>query len=389
MRQYTRFSEQVDRYLGTPEVLTVVLLTAVIVGLIYYVGQLIAPIFVAAVIAYVMHGLVNLLTGVGVPFRYAKWSVSALASLTVILMVLLLPSLWTQLLRILQTIPQLWDSTLEWMRDATLQYPQLLGAVNLDQVNDSVREIAFDSLGSLVGSGLDTLIGLGQFLMYTVLVPVMVFFFVKDGSDYIRWFVEKLLPKRSGLIVEVWGDFSGRLSSYVRGKFLEATIVAVISWILFAVVGVPYAELLGILVGFSVFVPVIGAAIVTVPVAAVGVQEFGVSSGLIVLLAGYAVVQAIDAGVLVPYIFSDAVSLAPVSIIIAVIVFGGLWGFWGVFLSIPLATLLKAFVVVLPKYTSSEWRNPVLSSGESVEPSERPSAQRADSSSKASSTSEA
>jgi putative permease len=61
-------------------------------------------------------------------------------------------------------------------------------------------------------------------------------------------------------------------------------------------------------------------------------------------MLAYGIIQIIDGNVIVPLLFSEAVNLHPVTIIIAVILFGGLWGFWGVFFAIPLATLVKAVI---------------------------------------------
>ncbi|MNT53842.1 hypothetical protein D3C72_1909530 [compost metagenome] len=66
-------------------------------------------------------------------------------------------------------------------------------------------------------------------------------------------------------------------------------------------------------------------------------------------MVAYLVIQALDGNLLVPLLFSEAVNLHPVAIIIAVLVFGGLWGFWGVFFAIPLATLVKAVLNAWPK----------------------------------------
>ena len=63
---------------------------------------------------------------------------------------------------------------------------------------------------------------------------------------------------------------------------------------------------------------------------------------------GYGVIQALDGNVLVPFLFSEAVNLHPIAIILAVIVFGGMWGLWGVFFAIPLATLVKAVLNAWP-----------------------------------------
>ena len=76
--------------------------------------------------------------------------------------------------------------------------------------------------------------------------------------------------------------------------------------------------------------------------ALIGLFQWGLGNEFMVLMIVYAVIQALDGNVLVPILFSEAVNLHPVAIIAAVLIFGGLWGFWGVFFAIPLATLFKA-----------------------------------------------
>jgi putative permease len=66
------------------------------------------------------------------------------------------------------------------------------------------------------------------------------------------------------------------------------------------------------------------------------------------VFAVYLVIQVLDGNVLVPLLFSEAVNLHPVAIILAVLFFGGIWGIWGVFFAIPLATLIKAIINAWP-----------------------------------------
>jgi len=66
------------------------------------------------------------------------------------------------------------------------------------------------------------------------------------------------------------------------------------------------------------------------------------------VMIAYAVIQALDGNLLVPLMFSEVVNLHPVAIILAILIFGGLWGFWGIFFAIPLATLVKAVINAWP-----------------------------------------
>jgi putative permease len=84
--------------------------------------------------------------------------------------------------------------------------------------------------------------------------------------------------------------------------------------------------------------------------------QWGWSSDFIYLGITYLVIQAIDGNVLVPLLFSEVVNLHPVAIIVAILVFGGLWGFWGVFFAIPLGTLVKAVLTAWPRAQKREQR---------------------------------
>ena len=87
----------------------------------------------------------------------------------------------------------------------------------------------------------------------------------------------------------------------------------------------------------------------TVPVFLIGVSQWGGGPELTYLMVVYFIIQALDGNVLVPLLFSEAVNLHPVAIILAVVFFGGIWGMWGVFFAIPLATLIKALIDAWPR----------------------------------------
>jgi putative permease len=189
------------------------------------------------------------------------------------------------------------------------------------------------------------LIGLVVFL---VLMPILVFFFLKDKHQILAWF-RTYLPRNRALAMKVWREVDAQIGNYVRGKVLEILIIWVVTYVTFMLLGVPFAMLLSMLVGFSVIIPYIGAAVVTIPVAIVAFIEFGFTMHFVWVLVAYAIIQVLDGNVLVPILFSEVVSLHPVAIIVAVLVFGGIWGFWGVFFAIPLATLVNAVLRAWPR----------------------------------------
>ncbi|MDU5678972.1 MAG: AI-2E family transporter [Pseudomonas aeruginosa] len=185
-------------------------------------------------------------------------------------------------------------------------------------------------------------------MIYLVLVPILVFFFLKDKKRFQTWF-HRYLPRERGLMKQVWAEMNQQIANYIRGKVIEIVITGAVTYIAFAYLGLNYAALLALLVGLSVVVPYIGAVVVSVPVAMIAFFQWGWSDQFIYLMVAHAIIQALDGNVLVPLLFSEAVNLHPVAIICAVLLFGGLWGFWGVFFAIPLATLVKAVLDAWPK----------------------------------------
>jgi putative permease len=143
-------------------------------------------------------------------------------------------------------------------------------------------------------------------------------------------------------------EMNDQIANYIRGKFIEMLVVGAVTYIVFIAFGLKYAELLALLVGLSVLIPYIGAAAVTIPVVLVAFYQYGTQSEFIYVVVAYLIVQALDGNVLVPLLFSEAVNLHPLAIIVAVLFFGGIWGFWGIFFAIPLATLVKAIINAWP-----------------------------------------
>ena len=153
----------------------------------------------------------------------------------------------------------------------------------------------------------------------------------------------------AGLVNNVWDEVNAQLGNYVRGKALEIVIVWIVAYIVFSLLGLKYAMLLSALVGFSVLVPYIGAFGMTVPVMLVAYAQWGVEAQTFYVLIAYGILQMLDGNLLVPVLFSEAVDLHPVAIITAVLFFGGIWGFWGVFFAIPLATVVHAVIKAWPR----------------------------------------
>jgi putative permease len=255
----------------------------------------------------------------------------------------LLPLAWRQLVSLAGEMPKMLDRGRELLGVLPERYPDIFGDGQLGEVISVVQSDLAGLGQSLVTMTLATIPSLFTLMLYMVLIPILVFFLLKDREQLMAW-VGSFLPRERPLLREIWIEMDMQFANYARGKVVEIIVVGVVSYSAFAWMGLNYAALLGLFVGLSVIVPYIGAVIVTLPVVMVAFFQWGFTNEFYYLVAVYFIIQGLDGNVLVPLLFSEAVNLHPIAIILAVLFFGGIWGMWGVFFAIPLATLIKAII---------------------------------------------
>ncbi len=256
-------------------------------------------------------------------------------------------AIWKQILNLVTEAPRMIKEGQHLLLLLPERYPQFITTEQINQLTSAVGAELGKTGQTVLSFSVAQLPILVGILIYLILVPILVFFFLKDGNTMLAW-VGNLLPKERPVMKQIWREMNLQIANYVRGKVVEIVIVAVVTSITFSLLDVNYALLLGIVVGLSVLIPYIGAAVATLPVFLIGFFQWGWGSDLLYLMIAYGIIQALDGNVLVPLLFSEAVKMHPVAIVLAVLVFGGLWGFWGVFFAIPLATLCKAILNAWP-----------------------------------------
>ncbi len=336
-----------------PDEEAVYLFVALLGGLVVVVffGKMLAPVLTGLVLAYLMQGVVTTLQNRGLNHFLSVLLVFLLflGGLIAVLGIML-PMVWRQTANLVrEQLPYILSNGETWLRQLPERYPQVVSADQMEQLVTLLRQEVAEGGQSVLSLSLASIPGLLNVLLFLVLVPVLVFFFLKDKSKLTGW-VQGFLPQRHQLLARVWHEMDDQIANYVRGKALEVLTVGVAAFLIFLGLGLNYALLLAVMVGLSVIVPYVGATVVTLPVAVVGWVQFGWSSEFAMVMAAYAGIQFVDGNILVPLLFSEVVNLHPVAIIVAILFFGGLWGLWGVFFAIPLATLLKAVLHAWPSH---------------------------------------
>lgn len=326
----------------------IIILTAGFMAVITLSGMLM-PVYAAAVIAYLLEGLVSLCERHHLPRMAAVTLVFLLfVAFGLFMLVALLPVLYQQSASLIEQMPAWIKSAQVLVTQLPQRYPQVVTRQQLDQLSSALGKewLAFGQ--SLLSYSYSSIVNIITVTVYVVLVPLLIFFFLKDRDRLLAWFGQ-FLPQDRHLLNRVWAEVDMQIGNYVRGKLFEVLALFLVTFLAFSLMDLHYGLLLAVLTGLSVIIPYIGAVLVTIPVVLVAYFQWGASPDFWTLLMTYAAIHILDGALLVTVLFSGVVNLHPVAIIVAILFFGGLWGFWGVFFAIPLATLVKAILNSWPR----------------------------------------
>ena len=304
--------------------------------------EVLTPFIISIIVAYLLVGLQKKIESYNI-----SESMSNILAFSIFIIIgaamftWLIPLLYVQLQSFVLDIPRLFNDFMNFVSTMPAAFPDL---VNSDQISVFFQAVSSELSSvtqNLVKSSISGIQSTITVLLYIILFPILVYFFMFDRKNIIEGCL-KIIPGDRAMLSQVWSEMDIQLSNYVRGKVLEIFIVGVTAAILFASFSLNYGALLAVLVGLSVLIPFVGAFSVTIPIVIIGLLQYGLGTEFYLLVGLYLLLQFIDGNLLVPIIFSEAVKLHPIIIILAVFIFGSMFGFWGVFFSIPLATFIKA-----------------------------------------------
>lgn len=338
-----------DRYFSDPQVIILALLLASVFAAVMLFGGILAPVFASVILAYLLEAPVTKMERWGIPRLIAASVVYVVfVILSLLFIFVLIPELSRQVTGLLQSAPEMVQQGQALLLTLPERYPEVFTEAQVQEWIAKLGNELQANVQALASSWVKLGVGFTYVMIYMVLIPFLVFFMLKDKKQIMAWFAG-FLPEDYSLVSVVWKDVDMQVGNYVRGKAIEILVIGVISCATFIALDLNYAILLGVLVGLSVLVPYVGATVVTLPVLAVAYLQWGPSSDFNWVFIAYAIIQGLDGNVLVPLLFSEVVNIHPVAIIVAVLFFGGIWGFWGVFFAIPLATLVQAVIKAWPK----------------------------------------
>ena len=340
----TFFRDWMHNHFSDPQmiILIVLLLAALLLLLLF--GKMLTPLLIAVVLAYVLDGPVSALERHRCPHLLAVIFVFiSFLAIVLTLLIVLLPMAFRQIGQLLEELPSMISSLQHSIMQLSDRYPDVISRDQIRQLLVSLSSQLTDLGQRLLSFSISSVKNVITFFVYLIIVPFLIFFFLKD-KRLIKVWTSRFLPENRSLASGVWREVDQQISNYIRGKIWEILIVAVGSYIVFILLGLRYALIIALFTGLSVLMPYIGATVMFFPPTLIALIQWGFSGNSISVIIAYLIIQALDGNLLAPLLLSEVVDLHPVAIIAAVLVFGGLWGFWGLFFAIPLATLVQAVI---------------------------------------------
>ncbi len=338
-----------QRHFDNPQLVSLFFTLLMSVLLLVALCYTLMPLVVSMIMTYLLHILVKSVQDKGVSRFWAVLITYALfLSIILACLLIFLPILSQQFIHLLNELPRMFGRGQLFLQNFVKEHPDW-PSLRLLLRNMADVQGLMAGLGQLLLSySLMSLSNLMQWIVYLILVPLLVFFLLKDTSSILIW-LRPCWPKHRQLVDQVLMRMDRKVGCYIKGRLLEMLVVGGAIAIVAVFMKLPYAILVGTLVGVSVLIPIIGAVVVSLFVVIITFLAWGLNTTFIHFMIIYAVIILLDANLLVPLLFAEAMDLHPIAVIIAVLFFGTLWGFWGLFFAIPLASLLKVILDV--------WRN--------------------------------
>lgn len=313
------------------------------------------PVLLAVTVAYVLNPWVTRLQRRGVERTWGSALVFAGGTLLLLAFLLYLvpvlrdqalklPGLISEALR--RLVPRVEELVGRPLPELVRQRTAELGAQASQLLQDVGPVVAgvLAAFASNTARVVTTLLGL-------LLVPVMGFFFLQDWPQLMQQ-VQRLVPRRAvGLVDRRFAEVDEVLSAFVSGQLTVGSILSVIYAVGLSLGRIEMALVIGAIAGFGNMVPYLGTAVGVVLAVLGVVLSWHGPWQLAVVVATFVVGQLAEGFVITPRVVGDKVGLSPVTVILAVLAFGDLFGFTGVLLAVPTAAILKVVLrVVVERY---------------------------------------
>ncbi|WP_439149823.1 AI-2E family transporter [Sulfitobacter sp.] len=332
---------------------------AVFLVVLWFTGDVLLPFLIGAAIAYFLDPVADRLEALGLSRAMATMVITLIAILIFVLMALLvIPALVTQSVSLFNVAPKLADNFMAFLRD---HFPTLF--VEGSTLNNSITSIAAtvqERGGELLQTALASAASLLNVMILFVIVPVVAVYLLLDWDRMVAE-IDSLLPRdHAPVIRRLARDIDKTLAGFVRGMGTVCLILGTYYAIALMLVGLQFGLVVGFIAGLVTFIPYLGALLGGILAIGLAMFQFWGDWVSIGLVAGVFILgQTLEGNFLTPKLVGNSVGLHPVWLILALSVFGSLFGFVGMLAAVPIAATLG----VIARFVAERYRESMLYKG--------------------------
>ncbi len=315
--------------------------TAAVVGLLYYGRPLLVPIAFALFMAFALRPFVSLLERAGVPRVLAILLILFVIVGGVALLVINVTAQMNQFFAALPRYQARIRETVSQVMDFVNRIRERMGSILPEDSRAGVREVKVT--GSQLEATRAVFIQLGETLgtlLYAASVPFLTFFMLKDREKFNRVLAGIFTRNERLGESDVTGAIARTMTAYALGLGFVMLIMAAITTLALMALRIDYYYVLGPVAGLAILLPYVGVIISTLPAVAVAFFQYDGEKALLVFLV-YSLLQFLEGNVLTPFIVGGKVRLFPLTVMIAFIFWGTIWGIPGAVLAVPLTSAIK------------------------------------------------
>jgi putative permease len=329
----------------------------VVASIIYMVSDTLVPFVISFIFAYLLQPIIDkIFQRFNFPRNLISSAIFALfISSFIIILLLLLPIIYDQISIFITKTPN-------YKNNFSIGLSYLVSRI--DTIDPDIANKLSESLQNFVNSAFSVVVAAANniwsytlatinFFAIIILVPVILYYFLRDWPKMIKS-VESILPrKEKNKIGKIFSDINSLLSAYIRGQLNICLLLSAYYFIGLSLVGIDLALLLAIISGFLVIIPFIGAFISLFLMLVSCYFSYGASVEIVYILVLFVIAHIIESYILTPQIIGDKIGLHPVWIIFSVFAAGSVFGFVGIVFAIPIAGVIKILLFNMIDYYKS------------------------------------
>ena len=328
--------------------------------LLYFLEPILTPFLIGALLAYLVNPIVMSLMRLHLPRILAVTIVLFILILIIALAVtLLIPVIQAQLAHLADTLPDM----LAWLQNTGMPLlrehfanSEIINVASLKEQLSQNWAKAGGAVGWIVAAVFHSGFRILHWLFNILLIFVVTFYLLYDWEKVVHG-VQDLLPRKyEPTIVKLLKECNEVLGAFFRGQLLVMLTLGIYYSVGLTLIGLKVGVVIGVMIGFLSIIPYLGMIVGIMVASIAGFVEFGSVMDIVPIWLLFAVGQTLDGMFVTPKLVGDRIGLHPVAVIFAVLSGGALFGFFGVLLALPVASI----IMVLLRFLHSRYHNSQL-----------------------------